>query len=732
MRLRRHLAVGVAFGVAYFPATALAGAFVFAGEGNGVDLVAHPAGYTGIGGNVVVEVCIAPGSPNEAAMVQSVQNIVATVNAGQEVQPNVVTGGGNNIASNQIDFESVALHEVGHCIGLAHPNLGSQAGVSGFDTNTNFTNSTDGADNTFGLNTGVDGVYGSADDIRGDDVNLHWFFIGDNNPFVRGSATVDGTSFSRDLADLPPGDTFPANASIGTGPGYGVVRTEAVMQQGSRFDEEQRELSVSDITTLEFARSGLDRTAGNADDYTVELVYGGIKSGCDVNLAFDDAQTGFAVCQLSGLVFNNDHARITSANSYYNNSAVNWFFNNTSVEANHTLTAALTGTGGGTVTDNYGQITCFDGAASDCSGTYDEGEPVQVTAVADTGSTFTGWSGNCAGTANSDTVILDADRSCTANFAIDTGSVTPNPTSFSVSEPNGSQSVTVTLGSAPSADVSMALSSSDSGECQASTNNLVINSGNTQASFNVSAVADNANDGDQACTILIGNSSSADPAFDGVSVSDLAVTVSDINVALVVSRSGTGTGSVSDNLGQIDCGSDCSGVYEDGELVELTAIASGGSVFSGWSGSCSGNNATVSINVSAGNSCDAEFATLGNITPNPTNLTLNEPDGSDSVTLTLSGTPSADVSIALSSSDSGECQPSTGTLVIASGTTQASFDVQAVADGSIDGNQSCTITTGASSSPDPAFDGINPTDINVTVVDVDQPQQIFSDRFEAL
>jgi hypothetical protein len=323
---------------------AFAGAFIFAGEGN-EDRVAHPSNYTGTGGVVTVEVCIAPGTPNEAAMVIPVQNIVNTINTYQAVQPNLTSA---NVPFGEYDFESVALHEVGHCIGLAHPNLGSQSEnldpdrgpirvdpVSG--TDTELTNAADGADDLYTRDYGVDGIPGTADDGRGDDVNLHWFFIGENNPFVRSSADVDSSTYSRDLADLPMGDSFPINASDETGPGLGFPNTEAVMQQGSPNGQAQRDFSVDDIATLDFARSGVDRSAGTGDDYTIQAVYGGVKSGCDVNLAFDDARTGFAVCSVGGTFVGANQIAITTGNAYFDPDVVTWFFNDQPNQTDDTI-----------------------------------------------------------------------------------------------------------------------------------------------------------------------------------------------------------------------------------------------------------------------------------------------------------------------------------------------------------------------------------------------------------
>jgi len=83
------------------------------------------------------------------------------------------------------------------------------------------------------------------------------------------------------------------------------------------------------------------------------------------------------------------------------------------------LTTFRAGTGGGTITSVPSGIAC--GAI--CSWTYPSGSVLTLTATADAGSSFTGWSGACSGT-GACTITLTAATTVTGTFALST------PTSF--------------------------------------------------------------------------------------------------------------------------------------------------------------------------------------------------------------------------------------------------------------------------------------------------------------
>jgi hypothetical protein len=58
---------------------------------------------------------------------------------------------------------------------------------------------------------------------------------------------------------------------------------------------------------------------------------------------------------------------------------------------------------------------------------------------------------------------------------------------------------------------------------------------------------------------------------------------------LTITKSGKGTGTVTSDIGGIDCGGTCTYKFNQGDYVTLTGIADDDSQFIKWSGGCSGN-----------------------------------------------------------------------------------------------------------------------------------------------
>jgi len=78
----------------------------------------------------------------------------------------------------------------------------------------------------------------------------------------------------------------------------------------------------------------------------------------------------------------------------------------------YALKVGMTGTGSGTVTSSPAGIDC--GTA--CEADFAHGTVVTLTVTARSGSTFTGWSGACTGTASTCQVTMSAHRSVTTTF----------------------------------------------------------------------------------------------------------------------------------------------------------------------------------------------------------------------------------------------------------------------------------------------------------------------------
>jgi Putative Ig domain len=94
--------------------------------------------------------------------------------------------------------------------------------------------------------------------------------------------------------------------------------------------------------------------------------------------------------------------------------------------------------------------------------------------------------------------------------------------------------------------------------------------------------------------------------------------------------------------------------------------------------------------------------------------------------------PTADVTIGLSSSDTGEgaVSPASLTFTPTNWNVPQTVTVTGINDGYIDGDVAYTIVTAAATSADPGYVGLNTSDVEVVNLDDDQPITLFSDSFE--
>jgi Divergent InlB B-repeat domain len=223
------------------------------------------------------------------------------------------------------------------------------------------------------------------------------------------------------------------------------------------------------------------------------------------------------------------------------------------------LAVAKSGTGTGAVSSDAGGIDC----GATCSAEYTPGDVVTLTAVPSGVSTFAGWSGDCSGTSTC-VVTMTQARSVTAIFSLPLRTLTVNT--------SGSGAVTSDV---PGIDCG-ATCSADYDDGTLVTLTAAASSGSRFTGWS------GACSGTSTCVVTMSQARAVTAGF--VQVFPLAVT-----------KAGSGTGTVSSDLGPIDCGTTCSADYDDGTLVTLTAAATSGSRFTGWSGPCATGTCTVTM-----------------------------------------------------------------------------------------------------------------------------------------
>ena len=171
------------------------------------------------------------------------------------------------------------------------------------------------------------------------------------------------------------------------------------------------------------------------------------------------------------------------------------------------ITVAKAGTGGGLVESTDKRIAC----GNKCVAPYTAGSLVTLTAKANSGSVFAGWTGACTGTANCSVTITGANTAT--------------------------------------------------------------------ATFNTATASGGGGGGGGGGTAT---------GFE-----------------LKVSASNSGT--ITSNIGGINCGLVCSAFYPAATVVTLTATPPTGKTFAGWSGACTGVNATCNVTMSATLQVKANF-----------------------------------------------------------------------------------------------------------------------------
>jgi hypothetical protein len=343
----------------------------------------------------------------------------------------------------------------------------------------------------------------------------------------------------------------------------------------------------------------------------------------------------------------------------------------------------------------------------------------------------------------------------------DGASISVQPTApLATTEAGGAATFNEVLRSQPSANVTIAVASSDTTEATVSASSLVFTTANWNVvqTVTVTGVDDFIDDGDQPFTITLGAAASADASYNGIDPADPTGTNADDDTAAITVQPTTGL--VTSEAGGSDAFTVVLGSQPSANVTIAVASsdATEGTTLQSMLTFTPANwNLAQTVNVvgvddvladglqpysvvlapavsadtqySGMDPLDVSVTNLDNdvsgVTVDPINgLVVSEFQDSDTFTIVLDTAPTANVTIPLSSSDitEGTVLPASVTFTPSNWNTPQTITVTGVNDALADGNIIFTIITGAAQSSDPAYSGIAVPDVEVTNVDNDTAQ----------
>jgi hypothetical protein len=354
---------------------------------------------------------------------------------------------------------------------------------------------------------------------------------------------------------------------------------------------------------------------------------------------------------------------------------------------------------------------------------------------------------------------LDAGDVSLTNTDNDSAGVTLSKVSgLATTESGGADTFTVVLNSQPTADVTIALSSSDTGEGTASPAILTFTPVNWDApqTVTVTGTDDPVSDGNQPYRILTAPAVSADPGYGGLDAADASATNIDNDSAgfIVTPTSGLRTTEgggqatftivltsqpTADVTIPVASSDPNEGAVSPPDLtftpanwnapqtVTITGvddfIADGGQPYTIVIGAAiSGDAGYSGVNPSDVAVTNADNDSAG-ITVSKASIATTEGGGQDTFTIVLSSQPTASVTIALSSSDTAEgtVSPASVTFTTFNWNAPQTITATGINDFVADGNQTYSIITAPAASADAAYQGCNAADVAATNLDNDSP-----------
>lgn len=355
--------------------------------------------------------------------------------------------------------------------------------------------------------------------------------------------------------------------------------------------------------------------------------------------------------------------------------------------------------------------------------------------------------------------LLDASDVSVTNVDDDEASaakILASNTSAITGEDGSSVSIGISLKTQPTAAVILAVSSSNTAEGTVSPATLTFNSANwdVMQSIEISGVDDVSDDGDISYTINLDPSSSADSEYQALAVKQISMlnldndgagfVVSNISgnttelggkatftirlssapladVSISLSSSDTAEGTVSPASLTFT-----SGNWSLDQLVTVTGVDDGAfvdgdqvySIITGAATSTDGNYNTLNPpDVTVTNvDDDSPGITVSNVSSDTT-----EDGGQATFSVVLNTLPAADVTIALTSTNTSEgtVSPTDLTFTNSNGTIPQTVTITGVNDLTADGDVNYSIQIGAAGSTDANYNGLDPADVYLKNIDND-------------
>ncbi|MCB2180395.1 MAG: right-handed parallel beta-helix repeat-containing protein [Desulfobulbaceae bacterium] len=302
------------------------------------------------------------------------------------------------------------------------------------------------------------------------------------------------------------------------------------------------------------------------------------------------------------------------------------------------LSVTKIGSGDGLVTSDAAGIFCGD----DCLGLYPLGTTVTLTATPNSNAAFMGWSGeDCSGTGSCQIEITANPIDVSATFTrtrvltailggSGSGSVTSDPPGIDCGEDCQEtfvEGTEITFSLIPDQGSYAVGGEEFSYTVSWSTGNVYFNFNLIQHDLTVSKAGtgtgtvvstdgfvdcgadcgESYNEGNEVTLVAVAEAGSAFSGWSGGDCSgtgecttvinadrSVTATFTKLNNTLSVSRTGSGTGTITSSPAGIDCGGDCQEVYDVGAQITLSAAADAGSGFRGWfGGGCYGSGDCV-------------------------------------------------------------------------------------------------------------------------------------------